>query len=714
MPRNVAFSIQNNFTKGLITEATGLTFPENACTEIENCVIERTGLVKRRLGFDFEANFENETLSTSANTKSTYQWESVAGNGDISFAVVQIGNTLHFYQVLSDSPLSASKHSDTIDLLDFLPSGVTTVATIECQFSDGNGLLFVTNPRLETFYVTYDPDADTLTGTQIDLMIRDLEGDAADSLAIDNRPTSTLAALTAAHRYNLMNQGWTTTNLTAWDTARTDMPSNADVNWYFKSATDTFDFATVNDRAVGNSPAPKGHFIYNLYDIDRSTNFAGAADEEITINRLATSAFYAGRVFYAGLKEPKYNSRIFFSQVVERPDQYGKCYTINDQTSETLFDLLPTDGGFIDILEAGTIVKMVPVLNALIVFASNGVWAITGSQGIGFAANDYTISKISDVKAIGPSNFVSIEGIPTFWNADGIYTVTVQQGNFQVVSMTEQSIDTYYKNTIPAINKLYARGIYSPIDKEIQWVWRSSVSESFEQNYEYDRVLIYRPLTQAFYLWSIDDTDVKIHGIFNVTSAGGAVEEAQVMNSADTVIDGANNVVAFVDATGSANSLTFVTKYLVSFLDGANTEVTFGECYRDTYLDWESLDEGLEFISYLVTGYAVRGQAFRKFQSNYINILSETSSDSSFRIRGQWNYSIVPDSGKWTAEQVFDIVEEQTQTFSLTAGDGFSYKPKRIKIRGHGQACQFRIVNNGTKPFFIVGWSVFETGNKWI
>ena len=45
MPRQALVSIENNFTKGLITEASGLTFPENSCTETINCVHKHTGNV---------------------------------------------------------------------------------------------------------------------------------------------------------------------------------------------------------------------------------------------------------------------------------------------------------------------------------------------------------------------------------------------------------------------------------------------------------------------------------------------------------------------------------------------------------------------------------------------------------------------------------------------------------------------------------------------
>ena len=42
---------------------------------------------------------------------------------------------------------------------------------------------------------------------------------------------------------------------------------------------------------------------------------------------------------------------------------------LNDPTSEYLYDILATDGGTIDVLDAGAVVKMFPMNHMLLVFA---------------------------------------------------------------------------------------------------------------------------------------------------------------------------------------------------------------------------------------------------------------------------------------------------------------------------------------------------------
>jgi hypothetical protein len=702
MPRSNNVAVQNNFIKGLITEATALTFPPNACTDADNCVFHQTGIAYRRLGFDLEDRYDEEAVDPTGSVISSFLWRNVAGEGDIYFIVVQVGDTLYFYRV-SDTSLSASLHATTIDLTDYAPSGVTTVKTLECQFSSGNGLLFVTNPRLDSFYVSYDPDTDAFTDVGIGLEIRDFEGDTADTYGIDQRVTSNLAGITAAHRYNLQNQGWTTTTLTDWDTARTDIPSNSDVSWYFKDSSDAFDFSTVDDRAVGNSYAPKGHYIYSPYNINRSSNFAGATDFAIDIDRVATSAFFAGRVFFSGLGYAGQNSKIFFSQIVEGNDQYGKCYQANDPTSEQLFDLLPSDGGVINLTEAGSIIKLFPVLNTLLVFATNGVWAITGNQGVGFTASDYAVNKISSIPAVSHTSFIDVEGVPYWWNFDGVHTVIIdpQTNSFRVDEITAQTIKTFFQD-FPVESKLYSRGTYDPFTKTIQWIYKSNTASGFESKYVFDSFLIYNQLSNAWYTWTVDTDNVKIHSIVDVLGLSGSFEIVNVTDNsgADNVVDGVNNVVAFV--AGNPN-VTSTIKYYVTY-DNSGTQASWAENYKTTYLDWESFDDiGQEYDSFFVTGYMIPSQGIKRFQTNYVNVFSKNEVNNSFQIQGQWNYSTADASNRWSTSQMFTNI-----------ADDFLYKTHRVKIRGTGIACQFRITNNSTNPFFIVGWSTFETGNQWV
>ena len=717
MPRKIAVSVENNFIKGLITESTGLKFPENACTETYNCVFDHRGNVTRRLGMEFEEEHTAVLMTLDNNAISTYVWKNVAEEGDLTFVAVQNGNTLHFFQPSADTALSASKHADTVDLSTYLPAGGSSIgaATYECQYASANGKLIVTHPKLETILVEYATATDDITSSAITLRTRDFEGDLSDTLYdppdIASRPTSTLAALNASHRYNLENQGWTTTTLTSWDTARTDMPSNADVPQFFKIGTAThtpgsaFDFSLVANAAIGNSKAPNGHFIYNLYDTNRATNVSGATESEIALDRVSTCAFYSGRVWYAGLNVQDYNSKLFFSQVIEHEDQLGRCYQVNDPVSETASDLLPADGGVIDLLEAGKILKLIPILNTLFIFCTNGVWSISGSQGTGFAANDYSATKLSNIASVSSNSFVVAMDTVYWWSHTGIYTIRKDQqtNNLSVVNITDDTIKEFFEE-IPLRCRELARGAYDPVNKKIQWIFSSTNPQSFTEGYNFNRILNMSLLTGAFYPWSISTSSVVIRGLITINGSGGAQAVNDVTSAA-----GANNPQAasgtneIVVIQSSNTSIDEVVKFLVSYVATGN-RITFAEEYDTDYLDWTTQAvTGISYDSYFITGYAVRGEGLRKFQENYVNVFSNNEANNSFTIRGLWGYSNSDSSGRWS----------DSQTFSNVAGF-FDYKPRRIKIRGHGLACQLKFANNSTNPFHIVGWTVWNSGNAGI
>jgi hypothetical protein len=100
---NKSVSIENNFTKGLITEATGLNFPENACTETYNCVFDRIGEVSRRYGIDLEDHLEAlADYDADKDAITEFFWTAVALTGDINFLTIQIGSVISFWKIDTD------------------------------------------------------------------------------------------------------------------------------------------------------------------------------------------------------------------------------------------------------------------------------------------------------------------------------------------------------------------------------------------------------------------------------------------------------------------------------------------------------------------------------------------------------------------------------------------------------------------------------------
>lgn len=783
MPSQVISSVENNFTKGLLTEFSGLNFPENAATDADNCHFSLIGTVARREGIDWETNAFNQFIDRTNQVVSTYKWNNAGGDGQTQMVVEQIGAFLYFYRSSSatnSSPLSAQRVA-SIALVAHAVNGVFD-ATQECTYTDGNGYLFVFHPSCDPFYCAYDLTAHTVTATDIVLLVRDFDG-IAQGESVTARPVSA----SSEHLYNLVNQGWGTgptwssntstswvisvgagkvftvsagltitigqsvsiqsltgagipggtivasgtvtayagTNLTltvttigayggftstsgfisplnvgtinTFKSVTGVYPSNADVWWYFKNASGVFDPATTLANVTLGGQAPRGAVIFSPFSQTRSllTGISGLTDIA-TLKRPSNGAWFAGRIWYTGVNASQaatgdasqysWSENIYFSQIVNNVNDLGHCYQTNDPTSETLSSLLPTDGGVLNIQGCGNIFKLFALQNALIIFAANGVWYLTGSQGIGFTANDYTIVKLSSVRSLSSTSFVDIKGLPMFWNEEGIYSVQpAQQGTsllnsplhvnpLEVIPITVGTIQSFY-DAIPLQSKKYVRGAYNPIDYVVQWIYRSTNENSVTDRYTYDRILNYNVYNKAFYPYSLNTSLLNtptINGIIYVASPGGTSGPASVFKY----------VTSYVYATG-----------LYRF--------TFADEHDAKYVDWSTLGSNVNYDSYFITGYKLHGQGQKRFSIPYIYVYSANDTPHGYYVQSIWDYAGDPNSGRWSNKQSINNFKPR-----------FTNIFRRIRLRGNGLVMQIKISSQDRQPFEILGWATYETMNQ--
>lgn len=806
----VARNVQNNFIAGLKTEYTALNFPENAATDCSNMTFSLIGDVSRRAGIDYETHFKmlNATFNAAVNT---YKWNNVGGDGQTQIVVLQQGATLGFFlssNTTTSTSLSGQLLSQGVNINSFLATGGTFDSTVECQFSDGNGYLFVFHPSCDPFYCTYNPSNQSITANAITVQIRDFAGIPEPGVPYNFRPN----ALTPEHEYNLLNQGWsigslgggwtassTTSNDTSlgahtwtlttpispsslvavnqvvtltvssgegssvtetgivqsftvvgstvtsitlsiqstswpgtpfiptkpwnfsvsagnsatiniWNQVEGNYPANSDVWWTFKNSSGLFTASSlpsiVPSVTFNAGQAPQGHFILNAFFQDRSSASGVSSRQSISTQaRPKTGCWFQGRVFYAGVDASQvaandapyytWTENIYFSQIVQGTADFGICYQTNDPTAENFFDLLPTDGGVIVIQGSGSIYKLFPVQNGLLVFAANGIWFITGSTGIGFSANDYTITKISGVRSISGTSFVNVLGWPYFWNVEGIYTVEPTKGGgggLEVNNLVVGNILSFYDN-IPHISKLYARGAYDPISFQIKWCYRTTPEIDISNRYLFDGVLVHntveiRPqVGKAFYPYLIGSGTSTVNGItFPSISA----------------------ILYIENPSGGVNVPDPIFKYLVTSSQG----LTFSEESNTlTYTDWLAFDgTGVDAAAFLRTGYNLKpqhhpyygyfSQALVKHSVSYINVFIRNTADNGFIFNSVWDWASSSDTGKFSSEQQI--------TNSLTSNK-FQYVNRRLRVRGRGYALQLQFKSQVGKPMDIVGWSVFES-----
>lgn len=779
--------VENNFTKGLITEFTGLNFPANAATDTNNCVYTLVGDVTRRPGINYEANYGTNFTAPIGKAISAYKWNNVGGDGLTQIVVEQVGPSLYFYKSSASTVASPVSQNliGSLAFSGFIAVGGSFDLTLECQYADGNGYLFVYHPSCDPIYCTYN--AGTITAAPIPIQIRDFTGVAEVGVPVNNRP----ASLSQEHLYNLTNQGWSAGNpyqavasvysnlnlavgvsgtytvaaglgaangdtvtltwigsltysngfvssgtilegtgtvtgysgttltvlptsivagingnfaggtwliiptnhgyIDTWHSDLGNYPSNADVWWYFKDSTNLFNpTTTITNVTLATGNAPQGHVILNAFNQQRTatTGITGITDIKTTV-RPRAGCWFQGRVWYTGVdaQQPAtgdagyytWTENIYFSKIVQTVNDFGLCYQTNDPTSENLFDLLPTDGGIINIPGSGSIYKLFPLQNALLVFAANGVWYITGSSGIGFSANDYTIVKLSSVRSISSTSFVDVNGLPIFWNEEGIYQVeSAKQGTsllnsplhvnpLDVSPLTVGTILSFY-NEIPTVSKRYVHGAYDPINYVVQWVYRSTEETSVNNRYLYDSVLNFNTANKAFYPYSVD-------------------------NSTFSAING----IIYIDYPGGTNTPESNIKFIAS---GTDSLTTFAEEYDTTYVDWAARTP-VSFTSYFVTGYKLQGQGQRRFQVPYLYVYSrETNGTVAYTIQSIWDFATSANSGRWSTKQVTNISDIN-----------YGMLVRRHRLRGRGLVFQIKVTSVPGQPFDIMGWSAFDIQN---
>jgi hypothetical protein len=255
-----------NFTRGFITEASPLTFPENSCLDILNMEINLDGSVSRRKGAELEENYQTHAYTAGAiDYFSTFSWRNAAGRSDVNFIVVKAGRYLIFYE--DTTPLSANKHSQVIDLNTYKVTAASTTDIINnrVDFAHGKGYLFVTSKYIDPLRISYDPTADTFSVTTVDIFDRDFDG-VDDGLDVTTRPLT----LSSEHLYNLLNQGWDNSKINQYHKATDVYPSNADIWSAGRDGSNNFSPSEMNKLNFGNSPAPKGSFIRSIFDTTQS------------------------------------------------------------------------------------------------------------------------------------------------------------------------------------------------------------------------------------------------------------------------------------------------------------------------------------------------------------------------------------------------------------------------------------------------------------
>jgi len=397
----------------------------------------------------------------------------------------------------------------------------------------------VVGTNIEPFQVEYDGVDFTLT--QLTFEERDFDG-LPDELAVDERPTS----LGILHYYNLRNQGWSDKNILIF-AGRTDIapealcstvlsgnfnagtdkdfPSNADI-MYLGFTTDndgnpTFEREQITDNhLVGNTPAPKGHFILNPFHKDYNEALGcDGVGEQIFPVRPEAVAFHNGKVFFTRQVVQNLPNGIYYSRTLVREELVSQVRSEADPTAEEINDLVATDGGFITAPGIGEIYTLAEMGNGVVVGASNGVWYLSGADvDSGFSAVSNRLTKISDSGMLSADSYIDAGSSAYYWGIEGIMNITIGElGQPTVSNLTERTIQTFYIS-ISAESRRQARGVYIPEQKKVYWGYADASQSEISETGDINKILVLDLNIGGFYPYTLstDENFPEVVGFTNV------------------------------------------------------------------------------------------------------------------------------------------------------------------------------------------------------
>ena len=204
MAQQVNLKPVNTFNKGLITEATVMTFPEGASSDELNCDLLKNGARQRRRGIAYEENFQESSFTVnSGDFVHKENWQNVSGIGGTEFLVVQINEMVYFYDK-STNPVSASLKPFSINLTDYDVGNQFSVSETPISTSSITGYLIITSAAIDPISVEYFPSSDSISVEKIEIKVRDFEYLGMSSNIINIARTSNVVTINTNSSHRLV------------------------------------------------------------------------------------------------------------------------------------------------------------------------------------------------------------------------------------------------------------------------------------------------------------------------------------------------------------------------------------------------------------------------------------------------------------------------------------------------------------------------------
>jgi hypothetical protein len=727
----------------------------------------------RRLGIERESGYaETDTGYASGVDKEyvsirEYFWDNPGGDLSKEFAVIQTGTKLYFMDSSTSAPSASVIPAGGLDLT--AQPAITEALSGQCpiSFASISGYLIIACAELSTPYEIYYNKADSsFTVGKIYPKVRDVWG-VDDGLDVAERPST----LSDAHYWNIFNQGWgeleprkisvvvsgafgralereeitvdsvNTVKIDQVFSDRGTYPSNAEIQNLYADK-------IVDSTRTNSSPAPKGRFVIEAFrrggsrqELLEKSGSPLVLPDDAEQGRISIVQSYADRVFYSGvvsdiqegdLKSPDFGSVVFFSEQFKSKESFGKCHQEADPTSEDFSELVATDGGFISIVEANDILAMQQFGNFLLVFASNGVWAITGPDGV-FAADNYQVTKITSTGAISSSSIVTAENSVMYWSHEGVYAITPSEikDSLQVQPVIETTIQTFYNN-IPSAGKLHAKGIYDRVERRLRWLYNDdSAYDGVTDKEKYNKELVFDATLGAWYPY--DFGTAWIRGYIRTSPYASVLSVQDVVYNGDPVQYNGDQVTYTTSERASAVS---TTKYLLEGYDAvadgsgnpSTLHLTVGTLSEASFLDWVGNSyinaQGVDAAATALASWTTGGDVTRRKDIEYLHLFfrrTETGVDgdgnpidpSGCQYRVRWDFADSSNSGKFSPQrQGYRYKRMFTVPVDGLLDYGQEVLVTKNRVRGSGKSLAIEINSEPGKDLHMHGYAVTLLGNQ--
>ena len=552
---------------------------------------------------------------------------------------------------------------------------------------------------------------------------------------------------TPEHMYNLHNQGWTEEQIRVFyndadvetKNGYKGYPAN-NMQWFVAkkdfNSTDatsvrTFKPAELLNTYFGGVIAPLGHYILDYFDQDRERvsgfNVSEASLAETSkprFNYVTDIAAYAGRIFYL------VGDTVLYSQViVEDFSKADKCYQEADPTSETLSDLVDTDGGMIVLSEIGTGIRFVVAGGALGVVGNRATAIIGGGSENVFTATAYTAATLMTVGSTAPDSFVNTEEGLFYWAITGIARLARGANGVSYEIISKNTIQTLYDN-IPESCIRKCQAVYDKPLKQIIWMYPdeddlSKLVNFLKLDIQTGRWTRYRIVSERVIGdRQGDDADSRDSSSPCVVSAISLEESYKAQNeyylyasdnSANKpIVNDEGQYIIAEEPLPTEKVLYSSVLYLIK--DVTQSSVTFGNFNNNNYQDWAKADlsgDGYDYESYLVSHPILLQQEYYSKTTPYL-LTTFRRTEQGFDLLGNgihpsacqgsvmWDWPENGNNGKWDAQQELYRYDKG----SILDGKMVSSK---TRVYGSGRALQIRLSSVGNKGFIIenVGLDVY-------